>query len=82
MKCNCGQEARYAHVTNGVETASCNKYMVCPTYDELADWCNTASRLAREYKHIAEILSTYKEGTTMYTEAVERLELIKDSQGY
>lgn len=30
--CNCGQPIRYSH---GVGGESCNKYFVCPTYEEL-----------------------------------------------
>lgn len=31
-KCNCGKPVRYMH---GGKGSSCNKHMICPTYDEL-----------------------------------------------
>ena len=39
-KCNCGREIRYSHFkkdSEGIEheVFSCNKYYVCPTYEEL-----------------------------------------------
>jgi hypothetical protein len=33
--CGCGNPTRYSHVVKGIEKMSCNKYIVCPTYDEL-----------------------------------------------
>ncbi|ASU03330.1 hypothetical protein [Pseudoalteromonas phage J2-1] len=34
MKCNCGLPVRYSH---GAKGDSCNKYTVCPTYDQLLE---------------------------------------------
>lgn len=35
-KCNCGKLGRYLHTVEGVPMVlSCNKYSVCPTYDQL-----------------------------------------------
>jgi hypothetical protein len=39
--CNCGDPVRYSHIVNGQTVGSCNKYIVCPTYEELLkqrDW--------------------------------------------
>ena len=36
-KCACGRDNRYVHFVNGDEVYSCNKHIVCPTYDELEE---------------------------------------------
>ena len=36
-KCNCGKEVKYMIVRDGEEFNSCNKHMVCPTYQELSE---------------------------------------------
>lgn len=34
--CGCGKPLRYSHMLpDGTERMSCNKYIICPTYDEL-----------------------------------------------
>ncbi len=35
LLCGCGRKVRYSHFKGGEEVMSCNKYTVCPTYDEL-----------------------------------------------
>jgi len=32
--CGCGRSLRYMHFQDNKEVMSCNKYMVCPTYEE------------------------------------------------
>jgi len=35
-ECNCGKPSRYLHTDeDGNQVYSCNKYYICPTYDEL-----------------------------------------------
>lgn len=38
MLCNCGRPGKYIHFIDGKEVDSCNKRIVCPTYDELVDY--------------------------------------------
>ena len=34
VMCGCGGKLRYSHFVDGKEVMSCNKYVVCLTYDE------------------------------------------------
>ena len=38
-KCNCGRDSRYSHrdINTDKIAYSCNKYQVCPTYDQLLE---------------------------------------------
>ena len=44
--CGCGRELRYFHG----DDMSCNKYAVCPTYDELFEQEKSARMEAHKYK--------------------------------
>jgi hypothetical protein len=52
QKCNCGRPVKYAHIKDGGgHVMSCNKHIVCPTYEELV---KTNQELTRElYKKCA-----------------------------
>jgi len=46
LLCNCGKPVRYSHG----DRHSCNKYCVCPTYDELRSSLDVAATQLRELK--------------------------------
>lgn len=49
-KCNCGYDNRYAHMVDGKQVYSCNKYGVCLPYDDLLTKCQLAERAKWEYE--------------------------------
>lgn len=55
--CNCGKPIRYTHRKDGKITYSCNKYGVCPSYDELLarvqELTNNCIRLAADCSNTA-----------------------------
>lgn len=51
-KCGCGKEGRYTHINDGVETYACNKYLRCPTYDELKE---THDKLYRKFMNVSPV---------------------------
>jgi hypothetical protein len=53
VTCNCGKPIGYAHFKNGEETMSCNKYTVCPTYDELLEKTKLTMKYKRTLERIA-----------------------------
>ena len=66
-KCNCGREIRYSHFKkspdgNEHEVFSCNKYCVCPTYEEVTHKFEITLQAAKD-------LLTYREGTQYYKDA-------------
>lgn len=48
MKCNCGKPGRYSHFQGDVEVLSCNKHIVCPTYNELVEHMESLKTEIRE----------------------------------
>ena len=57
--CGCGKPVRYSHMVNGEWRGSCNKYTLCPTYDELMEKSSRTSMEVLSYEtavnEIAEI---------------------------
>lgn len=66
QKCNCGRAVRYIS-PDGV--GSCNKYVRCPTYEDLE---KNAGELFNDLMHsisAAHDLNCFREGTSRYKEA-------------
>ena len=72
-KCNCGKEARYFHLVNGEDVVSCNKYKICPPYEELEHDARKYKKLAWELIDIANDLSMYRDGTKNYKDTLIKL---------
>jgi len=49
MACNCGRPVRYSIFKNGVEKLSCNKRVICPTYEELTKDLNRTKAILALY---------------------------------
>lgn len=67
-KCNCGRPARYFMVDG---QSSCNKYAVCPSYDELESELKKVKQNFMELLDAAESLQFFREGTDYYKDAEE-----------
>lgn len=65
-KCNCGRPARYFMVDG---ESSCNKYAVCPTYDELESELKKVKQEFMELLDVANDVISFREGTDMYKSA-------------
>jgi len=48
LLCGCGRELRYSHFKDGVEVMSCNKRVICMTYDEQQGKLNHLNSRYRE----------------------------------
>jgi hypothetical protein len=68
--CNCGEPAKYILTTvSGDTVGSCNKYKVCKSYSKIRD---ELCELKTDYNTLlecAQVLLTYREGTSHYYEA-------------
>tara|TARA_R100000541_G_C1897352_1_gene83959 strand:+ start:20564 stop:20923 length:360 start_codon:yes stop_codon:yes gene_type:complete len=58
LKCNCGLPVRYTH---GEKGDSCNKYAVCPTYDELLESTRKEERYRWAYRNFVNQIDDYFE---------------------
>ena len=47
--CNCGKTIKYSHLDGQY---SCNKHVVCPTYEELADRHKVYKSAGLRYEHV------------------------------
>jgi hypothetical protein len=70
-KCNCGRDSRYTVIVDGEWIDSCNKYKVCPTYEELERELVRLETLYKKLLGAAGDLTLYREGTSQYKEADE-----------
>ena len=68
--CGCGKPARYISHNGG----SCNKYVRCPTYDELREQHKKAFNELYNVLFLAESLLMYKEDTDFYKDSKRLLE--------
>lgn len=60
-KCNCGRDVRYTHIVDGKEFWSCNKHILCPTYDELIEEVrNGRLELAKSNKKLKTLIDVMK----------------------
>lgn len=60
--CGCGKPVRYIAVGKGSEgEGSCNKYMRCPTYDELQDTLKHANKCLSAYQKAINQIDDYFE---------------------
>ena len=75
-KCNCGREWKYIHLDS--EELSCNKYSVCPTYGELENKVKELKTDLSSALTIADELSTFREGSTSYFKAVDKLHTLQN----
>lgn len=55
VTCGCGNTLRYSHFRDGVEVFSCNKYIVCPTYDELIERSKLCFRYENALRQIVNV---------------------------
>ncbi len=71
-KCNCGRETKYGMFVGEEEqyVQSCNKYSVCPTYDEVLTQRDNYHKLLKELQEAMGDVLTFREGTSHYNEAV------------
>lgn len=74
MECNCGKPAKYMH---SEDRMSCNKYDVCPTYDELSDTCKQLTIDLSFTLKAAQDLLMFREGTSHYEKAEQTIEQIR-----
>ncbi len=58
LKCNCGLPVRYSH---GDNIFSCNKYAVCPTYNELLESTRKEERYNLVYRNFVNQIEDYFE---------------------
>ena len=58
MKCNCGLPVRYSH---GEKGDSCNKYAVCPTYDQLLEENQKLQKQLHWYRYSVNKIDDYFE---------------------
>ena len=65
-KCNCGKDGKYYFIGEG---SSCNKYSVCPPYEEVVKQLNKIEVEFLELLRAADGLRTYREGTSHYKDA-------------
>ena len=51
-KCNCGRDSRYSHrdINTNEFVYSCNKYQVCPTYEQLLKLTDLQSKKIVRYE--------------------------------
>ena len=68
-KCNCGKPVRYTHNIDGEFVGSCNKYQVCPTYEELESKLSSLQEKYLQLLNAAATVVIFKEGTEQYIEA-------------
>lgn len=61
--CNCGRPARYGLTVDDVAANSCNKYGVCPTYEELREKLTRADKLLFTYRETINYIDDYFEYT-------------------
>jgi hypothetical protein len=61
LLCGCGRQIRYSHFKNGVEVGSCNKHIVCPTYDELSENLRIANNKLSKYQKAINDIDDYFE---------------------
>ena len=54
--CNCGRKLRYSHGPVEANVMSCNKYTVCPSYDELEKLLKNATEESSKYKHVLDMI--------------------------
>lgn len=66
-KCNCGRRAKY--FTNIEGQGSCNKYSLCPTYEELGVELEKYKQWYYEVLEAGNDLRTFREGTGFYDAA-------------
>lgn len=55
VTCGCGNPVRYSHFRDGVEVMSCNKHIVCPTYDELIERSKVCFRYENALRQIVNV---------------------------
>ena len=72
-KCNCGRNARYYHQDGRM---SCNKYLICQTYDELSSTLKETNSDLWLLIKAANDLLVFKENSDKYTEAEKVVHLI------
>lgn len=69
-KCNCGRGLKYYHSEGRM---SCNKHLVCPTWDELYTTLQETQRNYWELIKAANDLLVFREGTKQYLEAEAKI---------
>lgn len=77
-KCNCGRDVRYLDKVGGKMVGSCNKYEVCPTYDEVT---GAYKELESKYNRLlsaAEDVITFREDSIFYNEAVRSIQSLME----
>lgn len=73
-KCNCGRPARYIRMnSDGVETVTCNKHMVCPTYNELVDANKELTKKLSEFYKIRDSLNGLQNNIKNVIEVVDKI---------
>jgi hypothetical protein len=72
IKCNCGRDSRYLHKVGEEEVMSCNKHIVCPTYEELLLKRDEYHRDMLQALKMADTLINCKETSFHYTDATDR----------
>lgn len=56
--CGCGEPNRYNHLRDGVEVMSCNKYIVCPTYQEcITEISKLRAKVSKYHRAITKIVN-------------------------
>jgi len=61
MVCNCGRQIRYSHLKDGVNVGSCNKHIICPTYEELQRDLHAANVHLSKYQKTINLIDDYFE---------------------
>ena len=79
-RCPCGREGRYFHESDGKRVISCNKYAVCPTYEELDKNAGELFKDLLTALRAADDLMIYKDSSKYYKDAERIIEEIKKRQ--
>ena len=61
LLCGCGRKVKYYHFKDGVEVGSCNKHIICPTYNELSEGLRIANNNLSKYQKAINNIDDYFE---------------------
>lgn len=61
LLCGCGRGVRYSHMQDGEMVMSCNKRVVCPTYDQLRERMQKAETRQLQYQKAINQIDDYFE---------------------
>lgn len=76
--CNCGKPTRYSRMVDGEERSSCNKHMMCATYEQLRERLQTTMNMMLSYEVVLQKMASVDTYAEEYQYKTWAKEVLKD----